>query len=202
MCFLVVFSCWEYLVYLGGGWGMGNILGKGFFRAVSSEVWGRRLVRTVCVFTGVFPGGTTVRIRLQCRRCVFDPWVGKIPWSRKWQPTAVFMPGKFHGQRSLAGYSPGGCKELDMATQRKEACQDSSLYQDESSASRRHWPWAGDFPEGAGRLRDKWPRSRTGYLQTCFHFPWGSRPGTDPRPCPKGLSKDIRMCQKKKSKWE
>ena len=35
-------------------------------------------------------------------------------WRRKWQPTPVFLPGKFHGQRSLAGYSPWGCKELDM----------------------------------------------------------------------------------------
>ena len=38
-------------------------------------------------------------------------WVGKIPWSRKWQPTAVFLPEKFHGHRTLAGYSPWGCKE-------------------------------------------------------------------------------------------
>ena len=36
----------------------------------------------------------------------FDPWIGKIPCRRKWQPTPVFLPGKFHGQRSLAGYSP------------------------------------------------------------------------------------------------
>jgi len=42
----------------------------------------------------------------QCRRCGFDPWVGKIPWRRKWQPTPVFLPGKFHGQRNLAAYSP------------------------------------------------------------------------------------------------
>ena len=49
----------------------------------------------------------------QCRRCGFDPWVRKIPWRRKWQPTAVFFPGKSHGQRSLAGYSPWGHKELD-----------------------------------------------------------------------------------------
>ena len=39
----------------------------------------------------------------------------KIPWSRKWQPTPVFLTGKFHGQRSLAGYSPWGLRELDMA---------------------------------------------------------------------------------------
>ena len=43
----------------------------------------------------------------QCRmykRNRLNPWVWKIPWNRKWQPTPVFLPGKFHGQRSLAGY--------------------------------------------------------------------------------------------------
>ena len=52
----------------------------------------------------------------QCRRHKrhrFDPWVGKIPWRRAWQPTPVFLPGESHGQRSLEGYSPWGCKELD-----------------------------------------------------------------------------------------
>ena len=34
-------------------------------------------------------------------RCGFDPWVGKIPWRRTWQPTPVFLPGASHGQRSL-----------------------------------------------------------------------------------------------------
>ena len=42
----------------------------------------------------------------QRRRHRFDPWVGKILWRRKWQSTLIFLPGKFHGQRSLAGYSP------------------------------------------------------------------------------------------------
>ena len=52
----------------------------------------------------------------QCRRhmrCMFDPWVGKIPWRRKWQPTSLFLPGESHGQRSLAGYSPWGHRESD-----------------------------------------------------------------------------------------
>ena len=40
------------------------------------------------------------------RRCRFDPWVRRIPGSRSWHPTPVFLPGEFHGQRSLAGYSP------------------------------------------------------------------------------------------------
>ena len=39
--------------------------------------------------------------------------VRKIPWRRKWQPTPVFLLGKYHGQRSLEGYSPWGCKESD-----------------------------------------------------------------------------------------
>ena len=47
-------------------------------------------------------------ICLQCRRPGFNPWVGKIPWKRKWQPTPVFLPGKFHGWKSLVGYSPWG----------------------------------------------------------------------------------------------
>ena len=45
----------------------------------------------------------------------FNPWVRKILWSRKWQPTPVFLPGKLHGQRILTGYSPWGYKESDTA---------------------------------------------------------------------------------------
>ena len=52
-------------------------------------------------------------ICLQCGRPRFDPWVGKILWRRKWQPTPVLLPGKSHGWRSVVGYSPWGHKELD-----------------------------------------------------------------------------------------
>ena len=52
-------------------------------------------------------------ICLQCRRPGVDPWVRKIPWRMKWQPTPVLLPGKSHGQRSLVGYSPWGRKESD-----------------------------------------------------------------------------------------
>ena len=51
----------------------------------------------------------------QCRRPRFNLWFGRIPWDRKWQPTPVFLPKKFHGQRTLVGYSPWGCKESDTA---------------------------------------------------------------------------------------
>ena len=50
----------------------------------------------------------------KCRRHRFNPWVGKIPCKRKWQPTLVFLPEKFPGQRSLMGHSPWGLKESDM----------------------------------------------------------------------------------------
>ena len=53
------------------------------------------------------------RVGLQCRRPGFIPWVGKIPWRRKWQPTAVFSPEESHGQKSLADYSSWGRQELD-----------------------------------------------------------------------------------------
>ena len=46
---------------------------------------------------------------------MFNFWVRKILWSRKWQPTPVFLPGESHGQRSLAGYNPWDCKKLDMS---------------------------------------------------------------------------------------
>ena len=49
----------------------------------------------------------------QCRRPRFDPWIGKIPWRRKWQLTPGLLPGKSHGLRSLVGYSPWGRKESD-----------------------------------------------------------------------------------------
>ena len=50
------------------------------------------------------------RIHLKRGRPGFDPWVGKTPWRRKWQPTPVFLPGESRGQRSLVGYSPWGHK--------------------------------------------------------------------------------------------
>ena len=44
----------------------------------------------------------------------FSPWVRKISWSKKWQPTPVFLPEKFHGKRSLGEYSPWGSRESNM----------------------------------------------------------------------------------------
>ena len=57
-----------------------------------------------------------VKICQQCRRRGFDLWVGKVPWRREWLPTPVFLPGEFHGQRSLAVFLRGR-KELDTTEQ-------------------------------------------------------------------------------------
>ena len=68
-----------------------------------------------------FPGGASGKeSACQCRRCKrprFDLCVGKIPWRREWQPTPVFLPGKFHRQSSLVSYSPWTLKESDTTEQ-------------------------------------------------------------------------------------
>ena len=74
----------------------------------------RRQLADLCVCVYVYVcalvGFPRKEISLQCR-C--DPWVGKIPRRRAWQPTPVFLPGESHRQRSLVGYSPWGRKEPD-----------------------------------------------------------------------------------------
>ena len=83
-----------------------------------------------------FPSGSVskesvfnARDCLQCRSPGFDPWVGKIPWKRKWSPTPVFLPRKFNGQRSLAGYSPWGGKRIghNLATKPPNHYEDFGL---------------------------------------------------------------------------
>ena len=60
-----------------------------------------------------FPGGSDSRVHLRCRRPRFNPWSWEDPLEKRWLPTSV-LPGEFHGQRSLAGYSPWSCKESDI----------------------------------------------------------------------------------------
>ena len=79
-------------------------------KAFSVISWGSLIWEMVRVRVG-FPGGISGKEpACQCRRCGFDPWVGKISWRRAWQPTPIFLPGESHGQRSLAGYSPRVCR--------------------------------------------------------------------------------------------
>ena len=68
-------------------------------------------------FWGLPGASDSKEFSCQFRRPRFNPWVGKIPWRREWQPTSVLLPGEFHGQRSLVGYSPRDLKESDMTEQ-------------------------------------------------------------------------------------
>ena len=63
--------------------------------------------------TNAEDAGESARQCRRYRRCGFDPSIKKIPWSKKWQPTPVFLPGKSHGQGGLVGYSPWVTKESD-----------------------------------------------------------------------------------------
>ena len=90
---------------------------------VGCRLWGRTRLRrlssssSICIFTGLPRRLSGKESACQCRkwkRLGFNPWVRKIPWSRKWHPTPVFLPGESHGQRSLMGYSLWGRKEWDV----------------------------------------------------------------------------------------
>ena len=62
---------------------------------------------TICSGSYVCSKWLSHKESCQCRRCELDPWVRKVPWRRKCQPTPEFLSGESHGQRSLVGYSPG-----------------------------------------------------------------------------------------------
>ena len=79
------------------------------------------------------PGGSVVK-ESSCkgsrhRRCQFNPWVGKISWRRKWQPTPIFLPGELHGQRSLVPYSPWGRRVRHDFASKQQQCN-SQGYQE------------------------------------------------------------------------
>ena len=88
--------------------------------------------------------------RIKClpaiRRPGFDPWVGKIPWRRKWQPTLVFSPGESHGQRSLVGYSPQGHKVSDTTERLHFHFHFQSLHEDTTFMPTSTWNYLPMFP--------------------------------------------------------
>ena len=86
-----------------------------WFNSLIREILWRRDRLPTTVFLG-FPGSSDGEESTFSARLGFNPWVGKIPWRRERLPTPVFWPGKFHGQRSLAGYT-GGHKKSDTIEQ-------------------------------------------------------------------------------------
>ena len=117
---------------IGGGC---HVLFQGIFPDLGSNL-GLLYYKQILYHLG-FSGGSKGRVCLQCRRPDFNPRVGKIPWRRKWQPTSVFLPGKSHGRKSLAGYSQS------IGLQRVERGWVTLL-------SLFFTVWAKDFPRGAG----------------------------------------------------
>ena len=99
-----------------------------------------------CLCLVGFPGDANGKEHAcQCRRHRFDPWVRMIPWRRAWQPTPVILPGNFHGQRSLSGYSPRGHKEMDRTEQLSTHIRTHhifSFYCSNKNSQRAMWPEA------------------------------------------------------------
>ena len=97
---------------------------------VKLTCWGLNPHLAVCFWATLiaikgYPCGLVVKnlpANARDARDGFDPWVGKIPWRRKWQPAPVFLPGGSHGQRSLVDYSPWGHQESDITEKWEHTC--------------------------------------------------------------------------------
>ena len=102
----------------------------------------------------------------------FDPWVGKSLGKRKWQPTPVFLHGKFYGQKSLVGYSPRGHKESDTYTKENSPPPNYLVF---VTALFPHLPRIGSKMEKSNRFREwGWPFSKRkilGFCQSPSHQP-------------------------------
>ena len=123
LCFTLGQTLCFYKLKVRGNPVSSKSIGASFPVAFSHFVSVCHILVHLTVFQRGFPRWRSGRESpCQCRRCRFDPWVGKIPWRRKWQSIPVFFPGKVHGQRSLVGYGQWGWKEPDMT---EHACPHS-----------------------------------------------------------------------------
>ena len=131
-CFLIV-QLWEFIIHSGYESCVGYVIYKYFLPVCSLCVCSvaQPCPTVCCTFLYMclmrerneidiywVPTGLLWRLSGKVSACnAGDPQVGKIPWWRKWQPTSVLLPGKFHGWRSLVGYSPWDSKEMHMTEQ-------------------------------------------------------------------------------------
>ena len=115
-CFMNGFLLFILLFFWGGS--TNNLTSDAFLSnskaLVQQDAVNHLLHSLYCIFWGLPWWLSGKESACQCRRCGFNPWVGKIPWRRKWQCTPVFLPGKSHVWMNLEGYSPWGLNELDM----------------------------------------------------------------------------------------
>ena len=121
---------------------------------------------------------------------MFNPWVGKIPWRREWQPTPVFMPGKSHGPRSLVGYSPWGRKESDTGSDGNESAWNAGDLGSIPGLGRSSGEGNGQPTPVFMPGESHGPRSLVGYS------PWGCKESdTTERPhCPGCCAKLLQLC--------
>ena len=113
----------------------------------------------------------------QCRRQKrhrFNPWVWKIPWRRKWQPMTVFLPGKSHGQRSLAGFSPWGCKRVrhDLETKKQQESTMVGRRRERLLTGCHLRGWWDDVAVGNEVINHFYSRDGFVVCQTYFTFSW------------------------------
>ena len=114
------------------------------------------------------------------------PWAWKISWRREWQPTPVFLPGEFHEQRSLAGYSPWSHKESDK-TERLTLTlpQFLEMFKDETSwLLSEHWRklCSLELPWGVGRQRPEGNKSHNLKEERRWNMRFGARASEEPEP--------------------
>ena len=122
LCFHVQLQSWKFLQFAGQQSGPPLEGGKSCKVGLRTALFNPNLdpaLQLVCLL-GVWnflPASKSLLVKPlpTSGRPGFNPWVGKISWKWKWQPTPVFLPGKSHGQRSLVGYSSWGRKESDTA---------------------------------------------------------------------------------------
>ena len=94
-----------------------------------------------------FPGGSDATApTCQCRRPGFDPWVGKVPWRRAWQPTPGFLPGEAPWLEEPAGYSPWGHIESDTTEQLSTAQNKEHFKKSACSGGSGLDPWVKKIP--------------------------------------------------------
>ena len=115
------------------------------FSFKSHGFWSYRIFMSLIHFEFIFPWWLRWwSVCLHCQRPGFNPWVGKISWRRKWQPTPVFLPEKSHGRRSLVGFSPRGHKESNRTRRLHfhfhgvRKCSNSILLQGAVQFSKHH----------------------------------------------------------------
>ena len=126
--------------------------------------WGARRMQSGVEECGLFWWLRQQRNFPQCRRPGFSPWIGKIPCRREWLPTPRFLPREFHGQRSLEGYRPWGCKESDATERPHTHTHTRALNAVSGARGLGHFPFLAlsPWPHYLAPLRRRLPLGKSG----------------------------------------